>query len=125
MSLSDDGTPEGGEHFHFDKKYESRRKHLKDDIDFPAMKNQKTGKDIKYFGKKSGDQRARFEIEQSGGSVKVRQISLDKDTKDPTKAHITYEKVMPVNDFMIFAMEKDLRGYTQEEVDAANYTDKD
>jgi|GEM_PF-6300011 len=30
---------------------------------------------------------------------------------------------MPANDFMMFAMEKDLRGYTQEEVDTANAGD--
>lgn len=66
VSTSDDGPQSGEEHFHFDKKYEGRWKHLKDDIDFPSMKNQRTKKDIKYFGKKSGDQRAWYEVEVNG-----------------------------------------------------------
>lgn len=45
----------------------------------------------------------------------------DKDGKPTSKElKITYKRDMPINDFMMFAMEKDLRGYTQEEVDEAN-----
>lgn len=46
----DKHAPEG--HFHFDKKYDGWRKHLKDDIDFSSMVSQKSKKSIKYFGKK-------------------------------------------------------------------------
>lgn len=50
---------------------------------------------------------------------------MEKDAKDLSKVYPTYERTMPVNDFMMFAMEKDLRGYTQEEVDSANGADND
>lgn len=89
------------------------------------MKHQRTGKDIKYFGKKSGDQRAWYEIETHGNSVTVKQISLEKSADSGEKTlSTTYKKTMPINDFMMFAMEKNLRGYTQEEVDVANGGDK-
>lgn len=129
MSAADDNhAPDS--HFHFDKKYEGRWKHLKDDIDFSSMIHQQTKKPIKYFGKKVGNERVRYEIDQGGGSVKVKELKLE-DVKDadgkPTSKElkVTYKREMPINDFMMFAMEKDLRGYTQEDVDDANGGNED
>lgn len=120
VSASDDDSP-ADKNFHFDKKYEGRRKHLKDDIDFSSMIHQQTKKPIKYFGKKVGDERVWYEVDQRGGSVKLKEIQQkDKEDKNNKDLETTYEREMPINDFMMFAMEKDLRGYTQEDVDDAN-----
>lgn len=117
FSTSESEHADASTHFHFDKKYEGRWKHLKDDINFASMKHQRTGEDIRYFGKKSGEKRAWFKVEPRGEYVVVEEISID---EKESKLKKTYEKKMTANDFMMFAMEKDLRGYTQEEVDQAN-----
>lgn len=130
VTTADDDTTTTGTHFHFDKKYEGWRNHLKEDINFSSMKNQQTGKDIRYFGKKIGDTRAWYEIDLKGDAVSVREIQIEDEKNDDDQIvkrtkKIMYEQTMPVNDFMMFAMEKDLRGYTQEDVDKANGADED
>ena len=89
------------------------------------MKHQQTKKDIKYFGKKVGNDRVWFETELHGDSIRVKEVKIkeEKDDKGKVKSRsleYPYTKEMPINDFMMFAMEKDLRGYTQEDVDTAN-----
>lgn len=116
--------------FQFDKKYEGWVKHVKDDIDFSSMVHQKTKKPIKYFGKKVGNERVWYEIDQRAGSIHVKELKLedvkDKDGNPISKdLKVTYKKEMPINDFMMFSMEKDLRGYTQQDVDEANGGEED
>ncbi len=94
------------------------------------MLSQSTKKPIKYFGKKVGNERVWYEIDQSSGSVKVREMKLEETKDDKGKItgrnlKVMYKREMPINDFMMFAMEKDLRGYTQEDVDTANGGDED
>ena len=81
------------------------------------MKQQRTGDEIRYFGKKNGEKRVWYKIETHGDGVDVQEISYD---EKENKIASSFHKKMPANDFMMFTMEKDLRGYTQEEVDEAN-----
>lgn len=112
MTLKDPNTK-----LKFDKKYMDWVKMMQQKVDFSSMVKQGEGdkkEDVKYFGSIVGEERLRYKVNLAERTVGVEWLDR--------KGNMVRQE-MDLNGFMIFAAEKGIHPYSQEDVDRANGTE--
>lgn len=99
-----------------DSKYADWIKMMQQKVDFSSMLKQDTKAKVQYFGATVGDERLWYKVDFSGKLATI--VGKDRTNK-------MVKQTMDMNGFMIFAAEKGLHPYSQEEVDKANGGDQD